>query len=287
MAETKKYWKGIEELHDSDIVKNLQENEFASEISNEEFLGDKESLDSSNTSRRDFLKYVGFSTAAATLAACETPVIQSIPYVVAPEEIIPGIANYYASSYFDGADYASILVKTREGRPIKIENNKMAAINGGANARIHASVLNLYDATRSRFPLVNAERQSWNKFDASVMADLEAAAASGKQIVFLTSTVISPSFKAIVAEYKAKYENFKHVSYDVFSYSGKLDAYEAMTGKRAFPMYKFQNASAIVSFDADFLGDWIGQNVSAEYASRRKPGKNMSRHVQFESNLCL
>ncbi len=287
MAETKKYWKGIEELQDSDLVKNLQENEFASEISNEEFLGDKESLDSSNTSRRDFLKYVGFSTAAATLAACETPVIQSIPYVVAPEEIIPGIANYYASSYFDGADYASILVKTREGRPIKIENNKMAGINGGANARIHASVLNLYDATRSRFPLVNGERKSWNKFDAAVTADLESAAASGKQIVLLTSTVISPSFKAIVAEYQAKYENFKHVSYDMFSYSGKLDAYEASTGKRAFPTYKLQNASAIVSFDADFLGDWIGQNVSGDYAVRRKPGKNMSRHIQFESNLSL
>ena len=82
-------------------------------------------LASSNTSRRDFLKYVGFSTAAATLAACEGPVHKSIPYVVQPEEIIPGIADYYATSFSDGFDFANILVKTREGRPIKIENNKI------------------------------------------------------------------------------------------------------------------------------------------------------------------
>ena len=74
--------------------------------------------------RRDFLKYVGFSTAAATLAACEGPVVKSIPYVVQPEEIIPGVANYYATTIANGYDFASVLVKTREGRPIKIENNK-------------------------------------------------------------------------------------------------------------------------------------------------------------------
>ena len=77
----------------------------------DEFLGDKETLDQSDTSRRDFLKYVGFSTAAATLAACEGPVIKSIPYVVQPESIVPGIANYYATSIANGYDFASILVK--------------------------------------------------------------------------------------------------------------------------------------------------------------------------------
>lgn len=288
MAETKKYWKGIEELNpNSEVVKNMQQNEFGSEISNDEFLGDKESLESSSTSRRDFLKYMGFSTAAATLAACETPVVESIPYVVAPEEIIPGIANYYATSYFDGADYASILVKTREGRPIKIENNSMAAINGGANARIHASVLNLYDATRVQGPMMGGKAESWANVEAGIKKDLAATANSGKQIVFLTSTVISPSFKAILEEWKAAYPNFKHVSYDMFSYSGKLDAIAAATGRRAFPLYDFENASTIVGFDADFLSDWIGQNVSAGYAERRKPGKNMSRHIQFEANLSM
>jgi len=100
----------------------------------DEFLSDKE-LPSTSTSRRDFLKFLGFSTAAATLAACEAPVVKSIPYLVKPEEIIPGVANYYASTIYDGRDYASVLVKTREGRPIKIENN-----NTCTNARVQASV---------------------------------------------------------------------------------------------------------------------------------------------------
>ncbi len=287
MAETKKYWKGIEELTKPESVKGLAENEFNTEISTEEFLGNKENLEGSQTSRRDFLKYMGFSTAAATLAACEAPVVESIPYVVAPEEIIPGIPNYYATSYFDGHDYASILVKTREGRPIKVENNKMAGINGGANARVHASVLDLYDSTRLNNPLINGEEANWSDVDAGISRDLNAAVASGKQVVMLTSTVMSPTTKKLVKEWGAQTNGFKHVMYDAFSYSGKLDAIAAATGKRALPTYKFQNADVIVSFGADFLGDWIGQNVSADYASRRKPGKNMSHHIQFESNMSL
>ena len=122
MKTTKKYWKSLAQLNDDPIVEKLAQNEFAEELPVDQFLGDKENLSASNSSRRDFLKFLGFSTAAATLAACETPVVKSIPYLVKPDEIMPGVANYYASTYYDGRDYASILVKTREGRPIKIEN---------------------------------------------------------------------------------------------------------------------------------------------------------------------
>ena len=86
---------------------------------------------------------MGFSTAAASLAACEGPVKKSIPYVVQPQEIVPGVANYYATTVANGFDFASVLVKTREGRPIKIENNALATTNGSANARVNASVLGL------------------------------------------------------------------------------------------------------------------------------------------------
>lgn len=75
------------------------------------------------TSRRDFLKWIGFSTASVTLAACKGPVIKSIPYVVKPEVITPGLPTYYASTMIDSFDIGSVLVKTREGRPIKIEPN--------------------------------------------------------------------------------------------------------------------------------------------------------------------
>src|SRR5574343_277747 len=125
MSSNKKYWKSVEELNEnSSIVETLRNNEFVEEIPTDEFLADG-SLSSSSTTRRDFLKYVGFTTAAATLAACEGPVVKSIPYVVQPEEIIPGVADYYATTMADGFDFANILIKTREGRPIKVENNNL------------------------------------------------------------------------------------------------------------------------------------------------------------------
>ena len=153
MSSNKKYWKSEAELSpDNSIVETLKQNEFPEALPVDSFLGDKEQLASSQTSRRDFLKYVGFSTAAASLAACEGPVHKSIPYVFQPERIIPGVANYYATTIADGYDFASILVKTREARPIKIEANKEASVLGGTNARVQASVLSLYDSTRLQGP---------------------------------------------------------------------------------------------------------------------------------------
>ncbi len=155
MASNKKYWKSVEELNEnSSIVKTLQQNEFVQEIPTDEFLGDKETLEASSTTRRDFLKYVGFTTAAASLAACEGPIIKSIPYVVQPDEIVPGVANYYATTMADGFDFANVLVKTREGRPIKIEKNKLSTSGGSVNARVQASVLSMYDSNRLQGPLV-------------------------------------------------------------------------------------------------------------------------------------
>jgi len=75
MASIKKYWKSVEELKDSSVVETLSKNEFVEHIPTDDFLGDKETLETSSTSRRDFLKYVGFTTAAASLAACEGPVV--------------------------------------------------------------------------------------------------------------------------------------------------------------------------------------------------------------------
>lgn len=153
MSSNKKYWKSVEELNEnSSIVDALRNNEFVEEIPTDEFLGNKDSLANSGTTRRDFLKYVGFSTAAATLAACEGPVHKSIPYVVQPEQIIPGVPDFYATTVFDGFDFANLVVKTREGRPIKIDNNKLAGAKFSANARVHASILSLYDNMRLKNP---------------------------------------------------------------------------------------------------------------------------------------
>ena len=288
MASNKKYWKSVEELKEnSSIVEKLQKSEFVEDLPTSEFLGDKETLEASDTSRRDFLKYVGFSTAVASLAACEGPVVNSIPYVVKPDDIIPGIADYYASSIADGFDFANILVKVREGRPIKIEPNKDSK-NGSTNARVQASVLSLYDNNRLTGPLAKGVETDYATLDKEVQARLNDVMATGAKIVLLTGTTASPSLHKLVAQFNESYGNIEHVIYDAVSEDAALNAFEKMYGSRALPDYDFSQAEVIVSVGADFLGDWQGGNFGAGYAKGRKPknGK-MSRHIQFESNMTL
>lgn len=289
MASNKKYWQSVEELNpNSSIVETLRNNEFVEEIPTDEFLGDKEALSSSSTSRRDFLKYVGFTTAAASLAACEGPVIKSIPYVVQPEEIIPGVADYYATTIADGFDFANILIKTREGRPIKVEKNVLAGAKLSANARVHASVLSLYDSSRLKQPKVKGKDATWAEVDVAVKAGLSQAAAGAGQVVVLTSTTASPSTDKIIAEFGAKYPGFKHVVYDAVSSSEALDAFQAVYGERALADYDFAKADVIIGVGADFLGDWQGGGYDSGYALGRIPknGK-MSKHIQIEANMSI
>ena len=289
MASNKKYWKSVEELNEnSSIVETLRNNEFVEQIPVDEFLGDKENLSNTSTSRRDFLKYVGFSTAAASLAACEGPVVKSIPYVVQPEEIIPGVADFYATTIADGFDFANILIKTREGRPIKVENNNLEGSNTGANARVHASVLSLYDSLRLKQPKIEGKPASWGEVNAKVKASLEDAKAKNASVVLLTNTLASPSTDALIADLKIKYPTVKHITYDAISESNALDAFEAVYGVRALANYDFSKADVIVSVGADILGDWQGGGYDAGYAQGRIPknGK-MSKHIQIEANMSL
>ncbi len=289
MSSNKKYWKSVEELDgNSSIVEALKNNEFVEEIPTDEFLGNNDALSSSSTTRRDFLKYVGFSTAAATLAACEGPVHKSIPYVLQPEQIIPGVADYYATSVFDGFDFANILVKTREGRPIKIDNNTIAGAKFTANARIHASILSLYDSMRLKEPKVEGKNATWSDVNSKIASSLVDAKAKGGQVVLLTNTLASPSTEKLIADFIAKNPNSKHVVYDAVSSSEALDAFEAVYGERALVDYDFSKASFIVSVGADFLGDWQGGGYDSGYAQGRIPknGK-MSRHFQLEANMTL
>ena len=289
MSSNKKYWKSVEELNEnSSIVETLKQNEFVEEIPVDEFLGDKNTLESSTTTRRDFLKYIGFSTAAASLAACEGPVIKSIPYVVQPTEIVPGVANYYATTIANGFDFASVLVKTREGRPIGIKHNKLAKTHGSSNARVNASVLDLYDSLRVKGPKKEGADISWDTLDSEIVSKLNQVAGSGKQIALLTQTYASPSTAKLIAEFNAKYGNVNHVIYDAVSESAALDAFEGKYGIRGLANYDFSKASTIVSVGADFLGDWQGGGFDASYAQGRIPNHGkMSRHIQFESNMSL
>jgi MoCo/4Fe-4S cofactor protein with predicted Tat translocation signal len=288
---TKKYWKGLEELNNNPEFVQKANSEFAEQVPVEKFLEGK-SLENEGTNRRDFLKFLGFSVTAASLAACETPVNKAIPYVVKPEEITPGVANWYASSYYDGNDYAAIIVKTREGRPIKIEGNELSKVTmGGTNARVQASVLSLYDSSRLSGPTSGGSITTWPAVDKEIGNKLAAIAAKGGSIRILSSSIISPSTKAAIADFAAKYPTTKHVSYDAVSYSGIAKANGQTFGQEVIPSYHFDKAEVIVGIGADFLANWLSPIETAnQYGKTRKVGvnkKKMSKHYQFETNLSL
>jgi MoCo/4Fe-4S cofactor protein with predicted Tat translocation signal len=281
-----KYWKGIEELDNSP---EFAKNAFAEFP---DFLPVKESRvgdadDSSVAPRRDFLKLMGFGVAAATLAACETPVRKAIPYLNKPEEVDPTISNFYASTYFTGSDYNAVLVKNRDGRPIKLEGNPESPVTrGGLSARAQAAVLSLYDGGRLQQFMAKGKKADFADLDQAVRAGLRNV--TGK-ITIVSPTIISPSTKRAIAAFAGSYRNVEHIMYDTNSASGLLQANGGV-----LPAYDFSRANVIVSLGADFLGTWISPvEYSRQYITNRKvrsdgPAKpTMSRHYQFETALSL
>ncbi len=288
MTMSKKYWKGLPELTESPEFTQSKKNEFAEALPIGEFLeGKADGENDKGTSRRDFLKVMGFSTAAVALAACETPVNKAIPYVVKPEEITPGVANWYASTFYDGHDYASILVKTREGRPIMVKGNEMSKVtHGSSTARAQASVLSLYDGARLNGPLLKKNPTTWKNAD-----DIIAKGVASGNTAILSSTIISPSTQAVITEFLSKHAGSKHVTYDAISYAALLKANKNVFGKSVISSYDFSKAKTIVSVGCDFLGTWLNPvEFAGQYAKGRKVSREnagMSRHFQFEANLTL
>lgn len=285
----KTYWRSIEELANP---KDLRRSEVREDARQNSLLmkGDKEMTASS---RRDFLKTFGFSVAAASIiASCKRPVHKAIPYLVKPDEITPGEANYYASSYFEGNEYASIIVKVRDGRPIKIEGNELSSISqGGTSARVQASVLNLYDDARFKEPLFNGKPISWEEADKDIIQKLSELNSGNGKIVLLSSTIISPSTREIINEFISKNKNAEWIQYDAVSASAILQANSLSFGSSFLPDYKFGKAKIAVSFNADFLGSWLSPvEYTKAYSSARQlqdGEKSMLRHYQFESGMTL
>jgi len=286
MDSNKKYWKGLEELNNDPEFVEKNKHEFAEPIPIEDVLSSGGL--SNKTPRRDFLKALGFGVGAVTLAACQkVPVHKSIPYLIKPEEITPGVPNYYVSSYEGHA----ILVKTREGRPIKVEGNPNDLLSkGGLNAQAQASVLDLYDYNRLKGPIRAGSDTTWDQLDGFVKNELTAIKAGGKKIRVVSSTIHSPSTLAVIADFIAAYPNTKHVTYDAVSYTGIIQANQNSFGKAVVPHYNFDKADVIVSFGADFLGTWISPvEFQNQYVQNRNnkslQNKKMSRHIQFESGM--
>jgi len=288
MESNKKYWKGLEELKTTPEFVENNKGEFAESLPIEELLS--EAGLKTPTPRRDFLKAMGFGLGAVTLAACQpAPVHKSIPYLIKPEEVTPGVANYYVSSYKGHG----ILVKTREGRPIKLEGNPACILGEGRlDAVTQASILDLYDVSKLKGPKLNGDDSSWSSVDSFVRGELNKVQAGGKKIRIVSSTINSPSSQRVIADFISKYPNTKHIQVDAVSYTGILKANEASFGRAVLPHYHFDRADVIVSFGADFLGTWISPlEFNRQYVVNRNiaslKNKKMSRHVQFEAGMSL
>lgn len=291
MSNNIKYWKGEEELvKDPSFLAN-RKNEFPDALPLDEVLGE-EGVEL-NSNRRDFLKFFGFSVTAVALAACyKTKVRHAVPYMVKPEDVTPGVANYYSSTCGGCSTGCGVEVKVREGRPIKVDGSERSLISqGGLCATGQASILSLYDTERLANPLNNGvENADWKKLDSAIMAKLGQIDTAKGRIVLLTNSIHSPSALKAIEDFKKKFTTAEHVTYDAVSYSGILLANKDDFGKQVIPAYKFDKAEVIVSFGADFLGTWISPvEFTKGYVKGRIPSadKVMSKHIQFESNLSM
>ena len=298
MSKTKTYWKGYSEKHQTPDFVSSSKKEFQEEIPVGEFLSSDQATDL-KTGRRDFLKFMGFSLAAATLASCESAVIKSIPYVNKPEEITPGVANWYSSTYYDGNDFANILVKSREGRPIWLKGKRDGFTQGGLIPRISTSILNLYNSSRLEGPIANKTQVSWASIDAEIISKINALSTKNGKIRILSNTIISPSTNAVIKEFIDKYSaseaenetslDIKHIQYDAQSYYGIRKANESNFGTNFIPSYNFASAKTLVSINADFICNWIlPSKFSTDFSKTRKPENGwMSKHFHFESVMSL
>lgn len=278
----KKYWKGLEQLRNEEGFVRANEREFP------EYLPLNSNQGEGGPSRRDFLKMMGFGIAAVSLAACEAPVKYAIPYLNKPVDVDPSIPNYYASTYAQDGNYCSIVVKTREGRPIKIEGNQFSNITqGGTDAQVQASVLSLYDSKRLPYPVrKGGEKMNWEGLDKAVVQGLR----QSRNLRIVSNTIMSPSTKAAISELTGTFGG-EHIMYDAASAFALIEAHRENFGQAAVPSFDFSKANVIVSFGADFLGTWLSTvEYNKQYSKTRKLSadkKDMSRHYQFESIMTI
>ncbi len=252
-------------------------------------------LDSAYTSlsRRRFLQAAGFTFVGAMVYGCaRAPEEELLPLLEQPEGMVPGRADYYATTCGGCAAGCGILAKSRDGRPIKLEGNPEHPISkGGLCAVGQASLLGLYDSHRYRAPVRDGEESDWARVDAEIREHLDRFARSGAKVRYLSAVVNSPTKQRAIDDFLSRFRDARHVMYDPARGTAILDAYEETHGARVVPHIHLDRARIIVGFDADFLGTWISPvEFTRDYTAARRAdrdGTTFSRHLQFESTLSI
>ena len=274
------YWRSLEELADDPGFDEVMHREFP-----------RLAPQTEGCSRRDFLQLAGASLALAGLAGCtKQPLEPIVPYVVQPQRIVLGNPLYFATAFPVSGIARPIIVKSVEGRPIKVEGNPQhGASLGAADAHSQASVLGLYDPDRSQTISYKGTVRPWGTFQATIRAALEQQQASGGSgLRFLTETVTSPTLAAQLAAVLKQFPNAKWHQYEPVNRDNVKAGAQMAFGQVVDTIYHFDKADVILSLDADFLSP-AGlpgfQRYARDFTTRRKmqPGVTMNRLYVVES----
>ncbi len=266
------YW---QDIHQKELDPKINKDEFKE--------GEFDSF-STQKSRRDFLKIMGFSFTMLPMAACTKGIVRkAVPYLEKADTVIPGVAQWYASTF----DSVPVLLKTREGRPIKVEGNDLSTYTlGGASALTQASVLSLYDSYRLKMPLKDAQSTSWEKSLSELKNILEKASKDNQEIYLITEPIRSVTQSSLIEELQKKYSTLKHIVYQ-----NNLNASgHRVFGENYFVEHDLTGVKFLVGIFSDFLGAGdAAVHLSKQYAKRKEEsiqGKPF-KHVQIESRLSL
>ncbi|MEK6289288.1 MAG: 4Fe-4S dicluster domain-containing protein [Acidobacteriota bacterium] len=253
---------------------------------------DSSRLPRSGVSRRTFIEMIGFSAAALAFTSCRAPEQKIIPYLKQPVEFTPGVASWFASTCAGCSAGCGVLVKVRDGRPIKIEGNPEHPLNGGGLCAVaHGMVFGLYDSDRLRQPLIGSKPATWADVDRQIIDILAATQKTGEKVRVLTGTITSPTSREAIAKFLSQFKDGKHIVYEAVSTAAIREAHARTHKAAAMPQYRFDRAKLVVSFGADFLGTWIAPTqFTRGYSTARdlrEGRREMLRHVQFESLMSL
>jgi MoCo/4Fe-4S cofactor protein with predicted Tat translocation signal len=276
------FWRSLEEVAETPEFEAMLHREFPQ--------GASEFTDPAG--RRDFLRLMGASIALAGAAACtRQPEEKIIPYVKAPEEIVPGKPLFFATAMPLGGAAWPLLVESHMGRPTKIEPNPEHPLSkGGTDVFAQASVLNLYDPDRSQTIVRRGEIRPWAEFVTELNGALMAQTGlGGSGLRLVTETISSPTLADQITKLLAKFPQAKWIQYDAVSRDYAREGARLAFGEYVEPQYRVAQADVILTLDGDFLDDGPGKLRDArEFALRRRVGEGaaaMNRLYAVESRL--
>ena len=252
--------------------------------------------------RRKFLKVLGGAGPAAAVAACApAPPETIIPLVVPPDDVVPGVAAWYASVCGECPNGCGVRVRTREGRAVKVEGNPDHPGNEGALCvRGQAALQGLYNPDRFRGPqrrrTTDAAGRSafepvgWDEAEGALAERIGALVAAGRaDRIAVVTPLLSGTLDALVDGWAAALGGARRLRYEAFAYEPLRAAHGIAFGRASVPRHDFGRADLIVSFGADFLETWLSAvSHSRAYADARRPGNGRTvRAVHFEPRLSL